>query len=150
MIRFLTFLVLLVAWQPRVEAASFRMKGDTIHMRGQIVASDPLHLSRLIDRGARKIVLQSPGGLVAAASYMSRMIRSARLTTVVREECASACTIMFYAGARRELTGRLGFHAATDATGTADYAAEMRRYGAPSTVVDAILKTPPDRIVWVH
>jgi hypothetical protein len=129
--------------------ATLTMQGDTIHLRGQIVAADPLRLAKLID-GASAIVLDSRGGLVGAGVYMAHMIRDARLTTIVRGECASACTIMFYAGTRRQLSGRLGFHRATDAAGTKTYVASMRRYGAPAEAVNAILDTPPSSITWLR
>jgi hypothetical protein len=139
----------ILAWpSAEVEGAAFALRGETIYMSGRIVAADTLRLSGLIGR-ARVIVLESEGGLVAAASYMAQMIHRARLTTIVRGDCASACTIMFYAGARRELSGRLGFHSATDEVGTANYVAQMRRYGAPAEAVRWIKKTPASRITWL-
>jgi hypothetical protein len=151
MVRMLAAMFLVLAgFAAPTEAATFRMEGSTIHLRGQIVASDPLRLSRLINEGATAIVLESPGGLVAAGEYMAKMIRAAGLKTIVRGDCASACTILFYAGRSRELTGRLGFHRATDETGTKNYTAAMRRYGAPREAVDAAEATPSGRITWLR
>jgi len=143
-------LILLACWSVSAEAATFRLQGSTIYMTGPIVAADPLRLSRMIDLGARAIVLESPGGLVATGSYMADLIHAARLTTIVSGECASACTMMFYAGTRRKLTGRLGFHNATDAIGSARYAAQMKRYGAPREALRAAMTTPADRITWLR
>jgi hypothetical protein len=131
-------------------AASFHKEGDTIMMRGQIVAADPLRLSKLIADGAREIVLESPGGLVPAGIYMAEMIRGAGLKTIVRGDCASACTIMFYAGRVRELSGRLGFHRATDAVGTESYTEAMSRFGAPREALDAVRSTPAGSITWIQ
>lgn len=142
-------LMFLVSLGGFADAASFHKQGSTIVMRGQIVAADPLRLSKLIADGAREIVLESPGGLVPAGVYMAEMIRSAGLKTIVRHDCASACTILFYAGRVRELSGRLGFHRATDAVGTENYAAAMRRFGAPREALDAVQSTPPGSITWI-
>jgi hypothetical protein len=131
-------------------AATFRLEGTTIYMSGRIVAADPLRLSQLIDRGARSIVLESPGGLVAAGAYMADMIHAARLKTVVRGDCASACVMMFYAGSARQLSGRLGIHNASDTIGTANYVAQLKRYGAPAEVLHAARTTPAGNIVWVR
>lgn len=143
-------LVLLVGFAAAADAATFSKQGGTIYMSGRIGVSDPLKLSRMINRGADAIVLDSPGGLVAAGTYMAKMIRKARLTTIVRGDCASACTIMYYAGVRRELSGRLGVHQATDAVGTQNYTAAMRRFGAPRSVLEAARATPSNRITWVR
>ncbi len=143
-------LILLAGLSARAHAATFHMQDGTIVMHGRIVASDPLRLSELIAKGARAIVLESPGGLVAAGAYMAQMIHTAGLKTIVRGDCASACTIMFYAGRGRELSGRLGFHQATDAVGTANYAAEMQRYGAPREAINALMTTPSSRITWMR
>ena len=142
-------LVFLAALASAADAATFEMRGKTIQMRGQIAAADPLRLSRLIEQGARSIVLESPGGLVAAGSYMADLIRTAGLKTIVRADCASACTMMFYAGTSRVLTGRLGFHKATDAVGTTNYAAQMKRYGAPREAVRAVTMTPAGEMTWL-
>jgi hypothetical protein len=95
-------------------------------------------------------VLDSTGGLVAAGAYMADMVHSAGLTTIVRGDCASACTMIFYAGSRRQLSGRLGFHRATDTIGTAKYAAQLQRYGAPREAVFAAFSTPINRITWLR
>ncbi len=65
-------LLVLVGFAAHAGAADFTLLGDTITMTGRIAPSDPLKLSKLIRKGARAIVLESPGGLVAAASYMAR------------------------------------------------------------------------------
>jgi hypothetical protein len=143
-------LLVLVGLAARADAANFVLRGDTITMSGRIGPTDPLKLSRLIGEGAHAIVLESPGGLVAAASYMAEMIREAGLTTIVSGDCASACTVMFYAGTDRRLSGRLGFHRATDDIGTANYTEAMRRYGAPLAALEAVRTTRPSSITWMR
>jgi hypothetical protein len=150
MMRGLVVALMILAGSATSHAASFRLEGTTIHMSGRIVAADPLRLSQLIGEGARAIVLESPGGLVAAGSWMADMIRDAGLKTIVRGDCASACTMMFYAGVERKLTGRLGIHRATDEIGTAKYAAQLKRYGAPAESVRAARDTPPSRITLIR
>lgn len=59
-----------------------------------------------------RVVLDSHGGRVYAARAMAGLIRDRGMHTQVRDICASACTLLFIAGARRSLApgGRLGFH----------------------------------------
>ena len=150
MARAVAFALLLLATTATTHAATFRLDGDTIVMRGEIVAIDPIRLAELIKGGARAIELESPGGLVAAGVYMADMIHTARLTTIVRGDCSSACTIMYYAGAHRQLSGRLGFHRASDEDGTARYAARIESYGAPRKAIMAVMTTPPNQITWLR
>ncbi|NIZ15037.1 hypothetical protein, partial [Phaeobacter sp. HF9A] len=60
----------------------------------------------------REIQLTSPGGQVFAARAAAQAILAAGLTTSASGDCASACTLLFLAGAERHLTpgARLGFH----------------------------------------
>ena len=150
MIRGLSAAAMILVGAAASEAATFRLEGTTIYMSGRIVAADPLRLSKLISRGARSIVLESPGGLVATGAYMADMIHAARLKTIVRRDCASACAMMFYAGTQRELSGRLGIHSASDATGTANYVAKLKHYGAPAEALNAARTTPAGKIVWIR
>ena len=61
---------------------------------------------------ARLIHLNSPGGEVAEAHRMVRMVGSRHMTTVVDKLCASACTLVFLAGTERIIAPgtKLGFH----------------------------------------
>lgn len=59
-----------------------------------------------------RIELDSPGGSIQAGYVLANLIQERGLDTIVRGECASACTLAFAAGAERILTpgAKLGFH----------------------------------------
>lgn len=68
------------------------------------------------------VVLDSPGGALAPALELGRLIRLRGYTTVVLDEdtCTSSCALMWLAGGRRLKagSGRVGFHASyIDETG---------------------------------
>ncbi len=58
------------------------------------------------------IIVSGGGGNTSAAYDMANKISEFRLTTVARNNCSSACAIMFLGGGRRMLESgaRLGFH----------------------------------------
>jgi hypothetical protein len=59
-----------------------------------------------------RVRLNSIGGRILEAQKMSDLIRARGLSTVVLEQCLSACTIVFLGGKERWIAekGRLGFH----------------------------------------
>lgn len=88
-------------------------EAGTVRLDGLIDFGATAGLERLIAAGGvRRLVLDSPGGLVAEARGLVRLVRTHRLATEVVRTCASACTLVFVAGAPRALgpEGRLGFH----------------------------------------
>lgn len=62
--------------------------------------------------GVDQVALAGPGGLIAEARGAARLIRQNGWDTRAAGLCASACTLMFAAGAERSLgpDGQLGFH----------------------------------------
>lgn len=56
--------------------------------------------------------LRSKGGVITAALDMAAVIVDFSIDTLVKDRCASACTLVFLAGENRTLQpgGRLGFH----------------------------------------
>lgn len=60
----------------------------------------------------RAVHLNSPGGVSVEAHRLHRLLAARGVTTVVREQCASACVIVLMAGRERLLAGdaRVGVH----------------------------------------
>lgn len=58
------------------------------------------------------VVVSGAGGSTLAAYEIANKVVAFRLSTIARNNCSSACTIVFLGGARRELEkgARLGFH----------------------------------------
>lgn len=109
----------------------------------------------------RLLKLESPGGIVGEARMVARMVQSMGLDTYVGHRCASACTLIFYAGKSRWIKpdARLGFHGYAPGKGhTAtqeqlDSAQNVERKtyvesGVQSWFVDKIFETPNSRI-WL-
>jgi hypothetical protein len=169
-----------------VSAMEYRLTGRTIYATGAVEAGDAASLSRLIrdndltDGFDDYVVrLNSPGGLVLEGMEVGRVIRDARLETlVVRGDiCASACALAFLGGTRRYATGNgvgrrlefgamLGFHgfrSATDAvqvenetlSGSRVLTALILEYAAQIRGVDLgwlanTLNVPPEKLFSVR
>jgi hypothetical protein len=86
--------------------------GSVATFSGPIRAGDEFkvrdHMAR---HQVRVLFLNSPGGQITAATEIGRMLRRAGVTTVVdaaTSNCASACTVLFAAGARRHYVNAAG------------------------------------------
>ena len=95
-------------------------KGNTgkvyIFISGKIEKEDAKIFEEIVvSSEADTVVLNSPGGSVNSALEIGRVIRSRGMSTVITQNsyCASACGLIWIAGARRILTpgARVGFHA---------------------------------------
>lgn len=104
--------------------------------------------------------LNSPGGVVVSALAMAEEISSRRLSTYIGPEdiCASACSILFFAGHDRLVVGRLGIHQMDDGGRTnasvlqfvlADQLDAFERFGVPWPLTRQMLITPPSEMYWV-
>jgi hypothetical protein len=138
-----------------------------IQMRGAIELGDDVrfrNLLRDLDAAGLKptyIDLASPGGNVRTALNIGDVVHSRRITAGIlpHETCASACALLFFAAPEHDRgeTGRLGVHrAAIDHRETADtieldayLAQRLRAWGAPETVVNAMLTTAPHNMAPV-
>ena len=60
----------------------------------------------------KEIELNSPGGSAAEGFALAELVRDRSFDTYVREDCASACVLVFAAGTERQLapTARFGLH----------------------------------------
>ncbi len=95
----------------------------SIHIIGNIKPGllDALAKRLVIHRSIKRIELSSGGGLAHEAMKIGRLIRQRQLTTVVRDNCNSACTLLFIGGVERLVPAPyydLGFHRASERGGT--------------------------------
>ena len=104
----------------------------------------------------RYVVLDSPGGRLYEAHEIATLVRQRGLRTRASGDCASACTLVFVAGAQRSLVGpaRLGFHRASvpslnplhDELANRRLARLYADAGMPEDFVDSVLRTPARRM----
>jgi hypothetical protein len=90
--------------------------GGGIRLSGVIKVGDEAKFHAVAaDMLTAVVVTTGPGGSVSAAMAIGREIRARGWTTLVPPGtyCASACSMIWLAGARRQLaeTGQIGFHA---------------------------------------
>jgi membrane-bound ClpP family serine protease len=132
--------------------------GSGVRLRGPIRhgATKQLETTLLEGGPIRFLELDSPGGLVAEARGLVRLIESFRLNTYVDRQCLSACTLAFASGRMRYLApgARLGFHSYRLSSPTVaffmDPQAEQqrdmelfRRRSVPQVFIERIDATPP-------
>lgn len=104
--------------QSTPEAPPFKLwlsdDGATLLFDGTIHFGITAHLSQVLSETAsiQHLRLKSPGGLVAEARGMVRLITEYELSTSAFDNCESTCTLAFMAGHNRTLEpgARLGFH----------------------------------------
>lgn len=82
--------------------------------QGQIVLGVTKAMGRELEQGPipTRITLVSDGGNVFEARGLAKLILTHGIQTYVEDTCSSACTLVFIAGAQRQLgpNGQLGFH----------------------------------------
>ena len=101
--------------------------------------------------GITTLVLESPGGRMAEAVHIARLVRERKLNTYVETHCESACTLIFLAGADRAGTphAQIGFHRAffpgmspqLDAAMTEDMLKKYREAGLSEAFLDRVRNT---------
>jgi len=104
----------------QVEATNDQPPMCFLLLSGEFDGSGKLNLDRLLtsyrQKGCEEIVafLDSPGGDVAVAMEVGRMLRRARAWTDMRNggSCASACVLTFLGGVNRRPHGKIGLHRA--------------------------------------
>ena len=132
--------------------AQVERHGQTITLQGAITDGTAQELSAVL-RPGDTVVLDSDGGYVAPAARMALAIYQAGAKTRIERECASACTLLWYAGRQREATpsARLGLHRSTDHTGNTDklMATLMHQLGASDHDVALMMATPNTNMSWL-
>jgi hypothetical protein len=100
------------AAQPAIDAV--RRSGDAIVFDGRIdFASSARFLELLADPAVNRLVITSPGGLVAPSLDMAQAIHARGLALEVPSTCLSSCANYIFPAASRKLLGRpdaVGWH----------------------------------------
>ena len=104
------------------DEAKFNVEGDTLFYntettearRDYVAYEDATTFRKLLSAHPEitRVELYSNGGKAKAGLEIGRILRDFNITTIVREECSSACISIFLAGSRREISpgALLGFH----------------------------------------
>lgn len=137
--------------------ASFALSADgrILKLSGPIGLGDGARLQHLLDgapQPLRLVELASPGGRLHEAERMVALVRKAGANTRAVGGCESACTLVFLAGAQRQLMpgARLGFHRASSGTynpmldemANQHLASSYRSLDLPEYFVERTARTP--------
>jgi len=106
------------------------------------------------------VVLSSPGGSVAEALQIGAIIRTQGLATMVADECASACALVWLSGVRRYYNPgvRIGFHAAyvrrngkpvETGMGKAEIGSFLTHLGLSIEAIRFFTAAPPNGVRWL-
>ncbi|WP_282182014.1 hypothetical protein [Aliiroseovarius marinus] len=102
------------ALERRAEYQIARQPDGNLLFKGQIVLGVTKALRQELAQGPipTRITLASDGGNVFEARGLAKLITTHEIQTYVEDTCSSACTLVFIAGAQRQLgpDARLGFH----------------------------------------
>ena len=161
-------ILLLAAALCRPAAASYitvmpSRGGVVVSLSGKIEHGDTDRLEALLDgrtkAGVRvhAVALNSPGGYLIEGLAMADLVRERRMTTFAWDTCASACFVVYAAGAKKLATpmARLGVHTAYEQGGsisskaTETMAAACRRFGVPPSVLAKMARTKAPDIAWI-
>lgn len=136
-----------------------------ISMAGEIVEGDGDRFAEAIKKAnsggnyVANIRLNSPGGNLGEGVKLAKAIQYAKIATNVGKNgvCASACFLMFAAGATKyaNYSARIGVHGAATKDGqeAGDATVSMARiatdFGVPSAIVGRMVVTAPADMVWL-
>lgn len=141
------------------------MVGDrmVIFLLGEVTERSRAEMLPLLRayRGAT-VVLEGPGGLLLPGLAIGREIRATGARTLVLDgaSCASACGLIWLAGAERDLgdTARIGFHSASEQrggrpfvspSGNALVGAYLRELGLGDASIVRLTDEAPQRMAWL-
>jgi hypothetical protein len=134
--------------------------GVTLVLRGRIGGGSADALQAVLDAtpNTTTLVLDSPGGRMTEATDVAARVTQRHLDTTVVNQCFSACTMIFMAGAQRSAapTATLGFHqpfiAGQGRVGQWVSTQHMREYyrsaGLRDWFVDHVIATPA-KDLWI-
>jgi hypothetical protein len=99
-------LSLLVSGPLQAQAALVQQAGDAIVFRGRIDGGSVARFLELLqDARIKRLVITSPGGLVAPALDMAEALHARGLDVEVPESCLSSCANYIVPAGRRKLLG---------------------------------------------
>lgn len=144
--------------------ASFQLSGDgrTLRLNGPIGMGDARRMQQQLEAApaVRLFELASPGGRLFEAERMVALVRSRQGSTRAVGGCESACTLVFLAGAQRQLMpgARLGFHRASSGTynplvdeaANQHLAESYRAIGLPESFIQRTTRTPAHSMWYPH
>lgn len=131
-----------------------------IFLNGEIDERSALQFRRALEANPQVeyLALNSPGGLVQMGLFIADEVHSRKLTTLIPErfECSSSCSLIFLAGHRRAVAGKLGVHQISATTPDmekaqltiSDIVEALNRYDTPPEVLTKMLRTPPDDMYY--
>jgi hypothetical protein len=132
-----------------------------IFLIGEIVEGDWRDFAEATEGQERvSVTLSSPGGSVSEALKIASEIRLRGWVTMVADECASACGLIWLSGIRRHLIGnaKVGFHAAyaikngsayETGMGNADVGSFLTYLGLSRDAIQFITAAPPGEMRWL-
>ncbi|MDE2334146.1 MAG: ATP-dependent Clp protease proteolytic subunit [Rhodospirillales bacterium] len=141
-----------------------------ITVSGMIMLSCKARIEHVVADATRKFpkaqlyfVLNSPGGSLATAMQMARIVAADRLPVVVPSNamCASACFLILAASHTKyvALNAHVGVHSAAESRPgnetegskavTTDFARLLAQLGVPSEIIGRLVETPPGAIYWL-
>ena len=134
-----------------------------INVDGELISADVETFRKIATQnsGLAVVSFSSHGGSLVTGIQIGETIRQRQLNTIIRDgkSCASACALAWLAGAERSIegTGRIGFHAAYDATsgretgvGNALLGAYVAKLGLSYNAVIYITKAAPHEMTWLN
>lgn len=108
---------------------------------------------------AKTVVLRSRGGVVVSALDIAATVKERQLVTIIEEgqNCASACSIIFFAGQQRVALGNLGVHQMSAPGGgslagvqfvLADVLSAFDVFDVDDRVMQKMLRTPAEDMYY--
>lgn len=109
--------LLAVGRDPLGPPATMTRIGATVLIEGMLSLGSAEKFAKFVPylKEGDVLTLNSPGGRLAEADKIAKVVARLRLKTHVNEECSSACTILMLAGRDRsaDVGARIGFHQPT-------------------------------------
>lgn len=135
-------------------------QGMNISIIGEITTGDYEKFKAIAAKLPAKsfVALDSDGGIILEAIQIGEMVRAKKFQTVAGGGCASACALIWVAGAERGTfdDSHIGFHSAYNAithqiSGSANaiIGAYLSRLGYSYTAIHYMTKVGPESMEWL-
>ena len=152
------------------EASPDGGKTVAITVSGMIMLSCKARVAQVVAEATRKFpkaklyfVLNSPGGSLATAMQMARIVANDRAPVLVPAHamCASACFLILAAARTKYVapSAHVGVHSAAEVRPgnetegskavTTDFARLLAQLSVPSEIIGRLVETPPGAIYWL-
>jgi len=161
---FISFAVVTTAASADLRSYTSKEGNEIVTLVGTIDVGDAQMLETIIktandhSRKVAAIRLNSPGGILGEGRKLADLVRYGKIATVVAagSQCASACFLVFAAGIEKfaNYNSNVGVHCASDQAGVESAATALmgdiaKKFGVPDSIIDKMMVTPPDEIVWL-